>query len=74
MGELVQAAPLSWGERGLGRSPQRFVAEHGHRGQVVCQIGRQVTITREAWPWLAIVLLGLLGFEWYAFHRRVYVS
>jgi Ca-activated chloride channel family protein len=43
-------------------------------GGVPGEIGRQVTITREVWPWLAIVLLGLLGFEWYAFHRRVYVS
>jgi Ca-activated chloride channel family protein len=43
-------------------------------GGVPGQIGRQVTITREAWPWLAVMLLGLLAFEWYAFHRRVYVS
>src|SRR5262249_10162728 len=43
-------------------------------GGVPGQIGRQVTITREAWPWLAVILLGLLAFEWYAFHRRVYVS
>lgn len=38
------------------------------------QIGRRVTVTREMWPWLAIGLLALLGLEWYAFHRRVFVS
>ena len=38
------------------------------------QPGRRVTITRELWSYLAILLLGLLAFEWYAFHRRVFVS
>jgi hypothetical protein len=35
--------------------------------------GRQVTIQRELWPWLAAALLGLLAFEWWAFHRRTFV-
>ncbi len=43
-------------------------------GTMTGQVGRQVTVTREIWPWLAVLLLGLLAFEWYAFHRRVYVS
>ncbi len=38
------------------------------------QVGRRVSVTRELWPWLAACLLGLLGFEWYAFHRRTFVS
>ncbi len=38
------------------------------------QTGRKVDVIRELWPWLAVVLLGLLGFEWWAFHRRVYVT
>jgi hypothetical protein len=36
--------------------------------------GRPVTITHELWPWLVVVLLALLGLEWWAYHRRVYVS
>jgi Ca-activated chloride channel homolog len=36
--------------------------------------GRPVTVIREIWPWIAAVLLALLGFEWWAFHRRVYVT
>ncbi len=43
-------------------------------GGVSGQIGRRVTVTRELWPWLAAGLLCLLGVEWYAFHRRVFVS
>jgi hypothetical protein len=35
--------------------------------------GRQVAIQRELWPWLAAALLGLLAFEWWAFHRRAFV-
>lgn len=35
--------------------------------------GRQVTIQRELWPWLAVALLGLLALEWWAFHRRTFV-
>lgn len=38
------------------------------------QVGRRVTVTREIWPWLALLLLVLLAAEWYAFHRRVWVS
>ncbi len=38
------------------------------------QVGRRVTITRELWPWLAGGLLALLALEWWAFHRRVYVT
>ena len=38
------------------------------------KVGRQVTVTREIWPWLAAALVGLLAFEWYAFHRRPFVS
>ena len=38
------------------------------------QPGRRVTVTREIWPYLAFLLLALLAFEWYAFHRRVFVS
>ncbi|MEP6755536.1 MAG: VWA domain-containing protein [Chthonomonadales bacterium] len=37
-------------------------------------IGKPVTVVREIWPWLAVLLLGLLGLEWWAFHRRVFVS
>ncbi len=43
-------------------------------GKLAGQVGRRVTVTRELWPWLAACLLGLLGFEWYAFHRRPFVS
>jgi Ca-activated chloride channel family protein len=38
------------------------------------QAGRQVTVVREIWPWLAAALLLLLAVEWWAFHRRVYVT
>jgi Ca-activated chloride channel homolog len=38
------------------------------------KVGRQVNIVWELWPWLAVILLGLLAFEWWAFHRRVYVT
>jgi Ca-activated chloride channel homolog len=38
------------------------------------KVGRQVSIVRELWPWLAVLLLGLLALEWWAFHRRVYVT
>jgi Ca-activated chloride channel homolog len=38
------------------------------------QPGKPVTVVREVWPWIAVVLLALLGLEWWAFHRRVYVT
>lgn len=36
--------------------------------------GRPVTVIKEMWPWLAVVLLVLLAVEWWAFHRRVFVT
>lgn len=38
------------------------------------KVGRPVTVVRELWPWIAVGLLGLLFLEWWAFHRRVYVT
>ena len=38
------------------------------------QIGHRVDVTRDLWPWLAALLLALLAFEWWAFHRRVFVT
>jgi len=38
------------------------------------QAGRRVTVVRELWPYAAVALLLLLAVEWWAFHRRVYVT
>ncbi len=38
------------------------------------KMGHEVKVVREMWPWLAGLLLLLIGFEWYAFHRRIFVS
>jgi hypothetical protein len=38
------------------------------------EVGHSVTVARDIWPWLAAVLLPLLAFEWWAFHRRVFVA
>jgi hypothetical protein len=38
------------------------------------EVGHRVTVARDIWPWLAAVLLALLAFEWWAFHRRVFVT
>lgn len=38
------------------------------------EVGHRVTVARDLWPWLAALLLALLAFEWWAFHRRVFVT
>ena len=38
------------------------------------EVGHRVNVARDLWPWLAALLLGLLAFEWWAFHRRVFVT
>ncbi len=38
------------------------------------KMGHEVKVVRELWPWLAALLLILIGFEWYAFHRRIFVT
>jgi Ca-activated chloride channel family protein len=38
------------------------------------RVGHEVSVVREIWPWLAVLLLGLLAFEWWAFHRRAFVT
>src|SRR5579884_123528 len=35
---------------------------------------RRVVVNREMLPWLALLALIVLAFEWWAFHRRVFVS
>lgn len=36
--------------------------------------GRRVVVNRELLPWLALLALIMLAVEWWAFHRRVFVS
>lgn len=38
------------------------------------EVGHRVSVSREMWPWLAVLLLALLALEWWAFHRRVFVT
>lgn len=37
-------------------------------------VGREVTVTRDFWYYIAGAVLLLLAIEWWAFHRRIYVQ